>query len=64
MLDKHEALELIAHSSNCEGGSCPTVWRDRATNEAVIRGYLPDGSEIDVRHPWSEFMHLVSQIPR
>jgi hypothetical protein len=53
-------LEVIATS--CDEGNCPTFSRDTETGEAVIRGYLPDGTETDVRQPWEAFLRLVAQV--
>lgn len=55
---------VIAHSRNCENGTCPTFFCDDATGDHYVRGYLPDGSETDVRIPAEEWAFLVSQLPQ
>lgn len=55
-------LEVIAHSSGCEDGACPTIFRDTATGDVLVRGYLPDGSETDVRIPAAEWTFLTAQL--
>lgn len=60
------ALTVIAHSSGCEDGSCPTFFLDSKTGDVVVRGYDLNltGVEHDVRIPASEWAFLVAQLPR
>ena len=53
-------LKLIA--STCEDGNCPTMWQDTVTGDVVVRGYLPDGSETDVRIPSADWAKLRAQL--
>lgn len=55
-------LEVIAHSLGCEDGSCPTFFRDAATGDTLVRGYLPDGTETDVRIPAAQWSFLIAQL--
>jgi hypothetical protein len=60
------ALEVIAHSSGCEDGTCPTFFQDPNTGDVVVRGYdLADPAiEHDVRIPAADWAFLVAQLPR
>ena len=60
------ALEVLAHMPGCEGGNCPTIWRDSATGRMRIRGADPDrpGEERDVEISAEDWAHLVAQLPR
>lgn len=35
------ALDVLAHSNGCEGGTCPTVWQCSSTGDVRIRGFDP-----------------------
>lgn len=61
------AFEVIAHSRSCEGGNCPTIWRDPTTGTVRVRGTDPtdpDRAERDVDIPADEWAYLVAQLPR
>lgn len=55
---------VLAHSRGCENGNCPTFFTDPETGDTHVRGYLPDGTEADVRIPATEWAYLVAQLPR
>lgn len=55
---------VLAHSQGCENGNCPTFFTDSGTGDVYVRGYLPDGTETDVRIPSTEWAYLVAQLPR
>lgn len=57
-------LEVIAHSSGCEDGACPTFFRDTDTGDVVVRGYTDAGctTEQDVRIPAAEWTFLTAQL--
>jgi hypothetical protein len=59
------ALEVIAHSSGCEDGTCPTFFRDTETGDVIVRGYVGSGTEqeADVRIPATEWAFLQRQLP-
>jgi hypothetical protein len=57
------ALEVIAHSSGCEDGACPTFFRDTETGDVLVRGYVGStGAEADVRIPAAEWAFLTAQL--
>lgn len=60
------ALNVIAHSSGCEDGACPTFLQDSETGDVLVRGYDPDNPSVerDVRIPAPEWAFLVAQLPR
>jgi hypothetical protein len=60
------ALEVIAHSPGCEGGSCPTIWRDTTTGDVRVRGTDPidPTRERDVDIPAQVWAFLLTQLPR
>jgi hypothetical protein len=60
------ALEVIAHMPGCEGGNCPTIWRNPTTGAIRIRGANPDrpAEELDVDISAEDWAHLLAQLPR
>lgn len=56
--------DLVAiATTDCEGGSCPTIWHSPASGDYYVQGYLPDGTETLVRIPATDWLQLQSQLP-
>lgn len=60
----HPDFEVIANTSECRNGNCPTVWRSRATGAVRLRGQDPADPtrEIDIEWSAPDFAMLAPQI--
>lgn len=60
------ALTVLAHSPDCEGGNCPTIWQDPTTRVVQIRGTDPadPARELDIQMSGDAWNYLLAQLPR
>ena len=63
------AFTVLA-SSGCDDGTCPTIYRDEATGDVLVQGYIPaqtealpdfPAGETGVRIPAAVWTHLLAQ---
>ncbi len=60
----HPDFEVIAATSECRNGNCPTVWRNPTTGAVRLRGADPNdpSKELDVQWSAADFATLAPQI--
>ena len=60
----HPDFAVIASTSECRNGSCPTVWRSSTSGAVRLRGQDPSDPtrEIDIEWSAADFAQLAPQI--
>lgn len=60
----HPDFEVIASTSECRNGNCPTAWRSAKTGAVRLRGQDPDdpSKEYDIEWSAADFAALAPQI--